>query len=94
MVRLWIWLVKSILGVAQFAILSRLAERSGVRSSWIHPIAAPLAQATHLSEELWVILLLALTACWLVWVLSALCQCLSAALGQGSPLGSDRPYSR
>ena len=81
MVRLWIWLVKSILGVAQFAVLSRLAERGGLRSSWIHPIACPLAQATHLNEELWLILLLALTACWLVWVLSALCRSLGAALG-------------
>jgi len=94
MVRLWIWLVNSIFGVAQFVMLSRRAERSGLRNSWIHPIAGPMAQVTHLSEELWVILLLALTACWLVWVLSALCQCLSAALGQGSPLGSSRPYSR
>ena len=79
MVRLWIWLVKSILGVAQFAMLSRLSERGGLRDSWIHPIAGPLAQATHLNEELWIILLLALMACWLVWVLSALCQCLGVA---------------
>jgi len=78
MVRLWIWLVKSILGVAQFAMLSRLAERGGLRDSWIHSIAGPLAQATHLTEELWLILLLALMACWLVWVVSALCQYLGA----------------
>jgi hypothetical protein len=94
MARLWIWLVKSILGVAQFAMLSRLAERSGLRNSWIHPVAGPLAQATRLNEELWVIILLALTAWWLVWVVSALCRCLSATLGQGSHFGNGEPYPR
>ena len=91
MFRFWIWVVKSLLGVAQFAVLNRLADRTGLRHSWLHPVGSVLAQTTGLSESVWEVLLLAATSCWLVWVISALCSCLTASLCRAANLGPFAP---
>lgn len=82
MIRLLIWAVKLVVGVAQFAFLSRLADRTGLRATWVHPVAAALSRLTGLDEGLLEILVVASVSCWLVWVFSALCQCFTAALGR------------
>ena len=82
MVRLWIWAVKSILGVAQFAVLNRVADRTGLRLTWIHPVARALSQMMRLNEDFLEILILALVACWFVAMISALCECLTSSLGR------------
>lgn len=92
MVRLLVWAVKSILGVAQLAILSRVAERTGLRHTWIHPVAAALSDVTRLNVGFLEVLVLAGISCWLVWVLSALCACLSASLCQVTGISPARQY--
>ena len=87
MIRLLVWTVKLVLGVAQFAFLSRLAERTGLRYTWIHPIAHSLSLLSRLDEGYLEILILAGVSCWLVWVLSALCSCFTAALARVSYAG-------
>ena len=82
MIRLLIWVVKLVVGVAQFAFLSRLADRTGLRSTWVHPVAVALSRLTGLNEGFLEILVVASVSGWLVWVLSALCQCFTAALGR------------
>ncbi|MBZ5579244.1 MAG: hypothetical protein LAP40_22000 [Acidobacteriia bacterium] len=82
MLRLWVWIVKSIVGVAQFAVLNRVAERTGLRSAWLLPVARALSPMTGLNENLLEILLLATVTCWLVWLFSSLCSCLTASLGR------------
>jgi hypothetical protein len=88
MFRFWVWLVKSILGIAQFAVLNRLADRTGLRHSWLHPVGSILAQGTGISEGRWEIVLLAFASFWLVWVISALCGSLSASLSRAVNLGA------
>ena len=88
MVKLLVWVVKSVLGVAQFAILSRIADRTGLRNTFLHPVALALAQITGLNIDFLEILLLATLSCWLVWTFSALCSCLTASLGQIRSFGS------
>ena len=87
MVRLLIWIVKLVLGVAQFAFLNRLADRTGLRYTWIHPIAHSLSLASRLDEAYLEILILASISAWLVWVLSALCNCFTATLARTSYAG-------
>ena len=86
--RLWIWIVKWILGVAQFAVLNRLAERTGLRNAWLHPVAAALSPMTGLSDAFLEILLLGGITCCLVWIFSALCSSLTASLGRVNCAGS------
>lgn len=87
MVRLLVWMVKLVLGVAEFAFLSRLAERTGLRNTWLHPIAHSLSLPSGLDEGYLEILILAMLSCWLVWMLSALCRCFTAALARTSFAG-------
>jgi len=91
MVRLWIWTVKSILGVAQFAVLNRVAERTGLRNAWLLPVARALSPMTGLNESLLEILLLATVTWWLVWVFSCLCSCLTASLARVNCAGAFSP---
>lgn len=77
-----------VLGVAQFAVLNRLAERTGFRNAWLHPIALALSPMTGLNDSFLEILLLATVTCWLVWLLSGLCSSLSASLGRVSGLST------
>lgn len=88
MIRLLIWTVKLVLGVAQFAFLNRLVNRTGLRYTWIHPIAHSLSQVSGLDEAYLEILILASVSAWLVWVLSALCGCFTTALARTSYAGS------
>lgn len=88
MVRLLIWIVKLVLGVAQFAFLNRVADRTGLRYSWIHPIAHSLSLVSRVDEAYLEILILASLSAWLVWVLSALCNCFTSALARTSYAGS------
>ena len=76
-------LVKSVLSIAQFAALSRFAETSGLRETWVYPMARSLSQWMGLSEGYLEILILALLSFWLMCLISALCRCLSAALDKG-----------
>ena len=92
MIRLLIWMVKLVLGVAQFAFLSRLAERTGLRNTWLHPIAHSLSLLSGLDEGYLEILILAALSCWLVWVFSALCRCFTAALSRVSFAGFGTPH--
>ena len=84
MIRLLVWTVKLVLGVAQFAFLSRLAYRTGLRYTWIHPVAQSLSRTSGLDVGYLEILILAAVSCWLVWAFSALCACFTAALGRTS----------
>jgi hypothetical protein len=92
MFRLLIWMVKLILGVAQFAFLSRLAERTGLRYTWVHPVAHSLSLITRLDEGYLEILILAAVSCWVVWILSALCRCFTGALCRMSLAGNGAPH--
>jgi len=87
MIRLLVWTVKLVLGVAQFAFLSRLAERTGLRYTWIHPVAHSLSLLSRLDEGYLEILILAGVSCWLVWVFSALCGCFTAAMARAGYAG-------
>lgn len=80
MIRLLIWTVKLVAGVAQFAFLNRLADRTGLRTTWVHPVAAALSHLTGLNVGYLEILVVASLSAWLVWVFSALCQCFTSAL--------------
>ena len=94
MVRLLVWIVKSVLGVAEFAVLSRVAEKTGLRQTWIHPVARALSQPTRLNVEFLEILILAGVSCWLMCVFSSLCRCLTASLGTPSRSGGTRYHQR
>jgi len=94
MLRLLVWTVKLVLGVAQFAFLNRLADRTGLRSTWVHPIAAALSRVCGLDEGVLEILIVASVSLWLVWVFSALCECFTAALARPSPASPETYRSR
>ena len=87
MIRLLVWMVKLVLGVAQFVFLSRLAERTGLRNTWLHPLAHSLSLLSRLDEGYLEIVILAVVSCWLVWMLSALCRCFTASLARTSFAG-------
>ena len=91
MIRLLVWMVKLVLGVAQFAFLSRLAERTGLRNTWLHPVAHSFSLLSGLDEGYLEILILAVLSCWLVWMVSVLCRCFTAALARTSFAGLGTP---
>jgi hypothetical protein len=84
--RLLVPFVKSLLGIAQFAALSRIAERSGLRNTWVHPVAEKFSSSTGLNEGYLEILILGILSFWLMSLVSALARSLSAALAK-----DDRP---
>jgi hypothetical protein len=94
MLRALVWIVKSVLGIAQFAVLSRFAERSGLRDTWIHPVATALSPIIRLNEGMLEILIVATLSCWLVWVLSNLCTSVSASFYRVNIIGTIESYSR
>jgi|GEM_PF-2758889 hypothetical protein len=94
MFRLLVWTVKLVLGVAQFAFLSRIAERTGLRATWVHPVAAMLSRPTGVDTGVLEVLLVAAVSLWLVWVFSALCECFTAALERHALAGFEGPRSR
>jgi len=78
--RFLISLVKAVLAVALFAMVSRMAELTGLQVGLIDPMAAAISQATGLSVRHSEDLLMGLIAYCLVRVVSAACESIRTSI--------------